>query len=364
MVDDEERRLLDIERNVLDCLERDWRHLKYAGWENLTADCFRNPRRAERYRELVKYLKEHPDEPPPHNDRPKGIGRFRDLAKQLVAAAPNRPTWEEPAPREQPAQYADPQPPAPTPKAAKRKPPSKEFLGKRRNMRTGELKVLARYLKRVDLKAIEAAFPGRDVFDPEEVLRREIGASVKLTEAEMFDIEQSATDHGLQRKWGRPGKPYRFSFRTITCYDLPDDDVELHRRQRSNKRTKQRLKTERLEKRTMQTAKETTATAGQKTIADLVAEQKARTKAQCEALYAALDPDEFISVGALTDRVRSDSAWRTVPSLKIERDIRTRLDMMTAAGRVENTATPGPRGSRLRLVRRAKIDRAAVQPRK
>jgi hypothetical protein len=243
-----------------------------------------------------------------------------------------------------PPPYTAPQPTPPTDKPKKRKPPSKEFLGKRRNMRTAELKVLVRYLPRADLTAIVAAFPGRDVYDPADVDRREIGDHVKLTKDEMFEIEQSATDHGLQRKWGRPGKPYRFSFRTITCYDLTDEAVRLDRKDRSDKRTKQRLKTERWEKKTMQATMQQTQPMTNSTYSSVMEAMMANVRAQEESLYDAIRGDDTIA--DLMKRVRSDPCWLLLASGKPEsfrRKVSDRLDALEKAGRIVSNYSSGRR---------------------
>jgi hypothetical protein len=343
---DDEAKLIDFEHRLIATSANDRRVLEIAQKTGLKPEDLRKPYWINAYRHAIA-------NPPDAKTHFLVESHYLGLALKLKHAAPNRPAWVEPPPKQHVEQHAVPQRTAPTDKPKKRKPPSKEFLGKRRNMRTAELKVLARYLPRAELNAIVAAFPGRDVYDPEDVDRREIGEHVKLTEDEMFKIEQSATDHGLQRKWGRPGRPYRFSFRTITCYDLTDEAVRLDRKDRSDKRTKQRLKSERLEKKTMTaTATTATATARPKTLADIMAEQKARTRAQCDALYDVLAKDgEWHEIVPLVDAVRRHPAWRDVADAKRRQTVVTRLDMLRDKGRIEDDYKPGPRGSFRRLVR-------------
>jgi hypothetical protein len=241
---------------------------------------------------------------------------------------------------------------------AKRKPQSKEFLGTRRNTRAGELKVLSKYLKREDLKAIAAKFAGRDVFDPEDVARREIGDSVKLTEAEMFEIEDRATDYGRQQKWGRPAepdspaKPYRFSFRTITCYDKTDDEVRLNRKRRSNKRTNQRLKTERLEKKTMQTTVQATmqTQSTKSKYASVMEAMIANVRAQEESLYNAIRGEKS-TITELMMHVRRTPCWHSLASgnpATFRRKVSDRLDELKKAGRIVDDYEHG-----VRIVRRA-----------
>lgn len=248
--------------------------------------------------------------------------------------------------------------------AAKTKPLSKEFADRRSRWRRTDLKVVVRYSgevlgKQTTLKALAALFPNRDVFNPAEVTGADVGNAMALTVEQVFKFEELASAHAKAQQYAKP----LFAFKTMTACDAEAEELARQRRKRRNQRVSDRRRENRAKQRSKAMLQTATATAGRKTIAGLVAEQKARTQAQCDALYAALDPDEFISVSALTERVRSHSAWRTVPSAIIVRDVRTRLDMMTAAGRVENGAAPGPRGSRFRLVRRAKSDRTAARPR-
>jgi hypothetical protein len=257
--------------------------------------------------------------------------------------------------------------PTPTAKPKKKIKQSKEFADRRSRWRETDLKIIVRYSaevlgKRTTLKALAVLFQNRDITNPEDVTGADVGNKLALTVERVFKFEELASAYAKAQNYAKPA----FAFKTITACDKEAEELGRQRRTRRNQRVSERRREERAEQRSKAMAQSATATpttAGLKTLADLVAEQKARTRAQCDALYAALDPDEFISVGALTDRVRSHSAWRTVSSVKIERDIRTRLDMMTDAGRIENSVAPGPRGSRLRLVRRAKIDRATAQPR-
>jgi hypothetical protein len=353
MVDDAENHLLDIEYKLMCAIEVDPVLLEAVQQRKLTPDCFRHPGRRNKFRSLLAG--------PPGPSPMPGIGKSRAIgqALKLIAAASTRPAWEEPV-REQPAQSFDPLPAPPIDKPKKRRPPSKEFLGKRKGWRLTDLKVVVSYSAEVlgkilTLKALQALFPNRDVYDPDDVTAADVGNALELTAERVFKFQALASAWAVANNYRKKV----FWFRTIGACEaetekLATERLKLRRQRVSDRRREERAK-QRSKAMQSQTATATaTATARPKTMADLIAEQKARTMAQCDAIYAVLDPDEFISVGALTDRVRSHSAWRTVPSAIIVRDIRTRLDMMTAAGRVENSATPGPSGSRLRLVRRAK----------
>lgn len=179
---------------------------------------------------------------------------------------------------------------------------------------------------------------------------REIGASVKLTEHEMFEIEELATNNGRQRKWGKPGKPYRFSFRTITCYDRSDNEVKEDRRCRSNKRTNARRKSERL----AMAMQSTTLTQPTKVIYAGVKDAiTANVRAQEKTLFEAIGP-EGSTIAELMAKVSSDPSWRSLAASRdsFRRTVSGRLNTLKAAGQVVDEYRLGPHGM-TRIVRRA-----------
>jgi hypothetical protein len=200
------------------------------------------------------------------------------------------------------------------------------------------------------MKAIAAAFPDRDIGDPGEVAGREIGNAAKLTKQEMFDIEDQATDFGRRRKWGKPGKDYRFSFRTITCCDSPDQEVKRDRRDRSNRRTAAKRKSKRLE-----SAMETMQLPTKTRYASLRDAVTANVRAQGDALHDAIE-DDGSTIANLMARVRSDPSWRALAGKpdSFRRIVSLRLDALRDAGRIADDYAPGLRGRGLvRVVRRA-----------
>ena len=93
------------------------------------------------------------------------------------------------------------------------------------------------------------------------------------------------------------------------------------------------------------------ATALAKSFAGIRAEQKARTRAQCDAICAALADGEKREIANLTHAVRQHPAWRDVADAKRYQTMVDRLNMLRDQNRIEDDRKPGPRGSVFRLVR-------------
>jgi hypothetical protein len=344
MADDD---LGEIENRLVGLIEGDPRLVKIAQREGIAAEILRDPRNVR----VFCRLSEQRDGPP--DDRPLiGAVRVRTYSQQLVAAAPNRPMLvEQPQPQQQTEMSRHEQHGVPGLEKPRR-PLSKEFVGRRRNMRRGELKILVKYLPReTSIKAIAAKFQGRDIEDPEQVCGREIGAGVGLTQDQMFKIEKDATDYGCAQGWSGPGKAYRFSFRTITCCDKTADEVRRERKRRANERIAEHRRKDRLEKAMTATA---TMTKQSDAPLDLRAARMARTRAQMQTLYDAIGDDEP-TVNALMDSVRRHPAWRDVDAAKMRRTTLDRLDMLEVERRIKDgDPLPGPRGSTFRTVKQCK----------
>ncbi len=277
--DDEERCLRADENNLENILHQEPRLQRIAAAANLTADDLRNPKNVAAFERAAARAEQSTDGTALAGGL---VERVRILSARLVAAAPFRPPWNEaptPAPSSGGAEHVPIEPtskarkpkapqPKPKPKPKRngpngqhRRTPSatriykpkkgsrpKGFLGKRQSLRGTDLLVLLKYRNpKIRLRDIADRFPGRDAGDPEEVSQDEISAAgIKLmTEAEMFAIEDEASAEGRKTK---NGKEYRFSFKTISCYDVPADEVRRHRNQRNNERGAKKKRTARMEK--------------------------------------------------------------------------------------------------------------------
>ena len=319
----------------------------------LTPECFWNRRYADKYRLLITC-------PPSHPHPGAGKNRAVNLALQLIDAAPNRPPWVEPVRVQHVEQHTDPQPTPPTAKptttTAKKRGKKPEFNDGRKIWRKTDLRVISKHSKpvlgkHIPLKALAALFPGREIFDPEDVTSADVGNKLALTVERIFKFEELACAwadaHNYRNKL--------FWFRTITACDAEAGQLatrrqelryDRHNKTRRNERAKTRSKAMLLETTT------TAATAGPKTLAGLRAEQKARTRAQCDALYDVLAKNgEQHEIAPLIAAVRRHPAWRDVADDKRYRTTVDRLDMLRDPGRIEDDRKPGPRGTFLRLVR-------------
>jgi hypothetical protein len=358
----DEELLLSDEETVIDVITRYPAMAKIAARENLTPQCFRDRANVSEFQRALQ-------RPPAPTDElfPGRVNRFRVVARRLARAAPNRPPMrDEPAP---PPRAASRIVPAPDhgasgrqrkakAKAKGRTPKlSEEFLAGRQNMRRGELKVLLRYLVPATTRAhLESKMPGRDIGDPEEVSGQEIGAALRLTESQLFKIEDAATEYGRRQRWvksfkksGKPDKPYRFSFRTVTCIDRTQDELRRDRKRRSNERTNEQRRKFRLEKKAMTTPSAAIAAPRREPLLDLKAAQMQRTRAQRDALRQVID-DEWRTLADLTARLSRHPAYHGVEERRLRQTVVDRLHDIR--DEIDNDAIPGPRGSRLRLVRR------------
>ena len=75
----------------------------------------------------------------------------------------------------------------------------------------------------------------------------------------------------------------------------------------------------------------------------------ARTRAQVDALRSVVD-GEWRTVADLMARVHRYPSWHDVEEAKLRQTVVDRLYML--CDEIQNDEVPGPRGSRLRLVRR------------
>jgi hypothetical protein len=213
---------------------------------------------------------------------------------------------------------------------------------------------------------IVAAFARRDLFDPDSVTSAELGAHLKITLAVRIQIEKEETDFRIDKGWTKPGaNPYRL--KTIAPCDKGPDEVDGHYRQVRSEAQAARRKKARAELRRQQ-AKETemtqthTHTTQESTITtytDLLAAQVAHTRTQVNALRQVVD-GEFRTLSDLIARVRTHPSWGEVDETKLRQ---TAVDRLHAMGNeIENTYMPGPRGSRLRLVRRRRPSYCKFDP--
>lgn len=240
--------------------------------------------------------------------------------------------------------------------AAKKKPQSKEFADRRSRWRLTDLKIIVRYSaevlgKRTTLKALAALFPNRDVNNPADVTGADVGNALALTVERVFKFEDLASAYAREQKYAKPS----FAFKTVTACRAEAEELGRKRRQRRNQRVSERRREERAEQRSNGMLQTATATpAGRQTLGGLMAEQKARTRAQCDALYDAFGdgertPKDLMAMAA----VRRHLAWRDISPNKFYQTVVTRLDMMEADGRIKTVRRdPGPRGSRVRVMRR------------
>jgi hypothetical protein len=87
--------------------------------------------------------------------------------------------------------------------------------------------------------------------------------------------------------------------------------------------------------------------------ADYIAAQKARTKAQCDAILDLLADGAEDAASDIPIGLQRSQAWQTVAKPKLYRTVLDRLDMLREQGRTVDRYVPGRRGSRIRMVRRA-----------
>jgi hypothetical protein len=244
-------------------------------------------------------------------------------------------------------------------------PSKKKLAAQRRNMRTKELKVLHWYILRsrenwdsffADLQ--HRQFRGRDPRDPDEVPAQELGLCLPFfTLATKMAVEDKRTEHGRRKGWARrDGQPYRFRFTTIAPNDHTPEEAKRVYKDRSNAVLAKRRRAQRAAKFTeeakaMQTMQQPTSYA---TYADAVAAQRARTRNEAEALYAALAAGER-TIAELMAAVRRNPLWkpRAGDNTKFRQAVVNRLEILSAEGRIADRYEPRPQGGSLRVIRRS-----------
>jgi hypothetical protein len=195
----------------------------------------------------------------------------------------------------------------------------------------------------------------RDPGDRQEVGNQELGRVLDLTSEKMIAIEGVAIEYGRGKGWEtRAGKPYTFAFRTIAPCNVTAAEWKKLRRQQNNAKLAASRKAKRAANRE-NTMMETQTTATTYAIhAEYIAAQKARTAEQIDLLVEVAK--EWKTPAALMEAVREDPAWHGFPNeRKFYQTVITRLDMARDQGRIIERRERGPRGSKLRLVRRAEV---------
>ena len=309
----------------------------------------------------------------------------RRIADAVPAGTPGWTTQQKRAP--EPAPAAARRRPEPSPKKMRpssRKVTSGPLLAKEQNQLKSELRVLFRWLRKGGGIVTEADFEGfikrlceefrpRDPLDPNNVSPQDWGAHLKLTYWRRRRIEDQETDR--RKDWHlrfphRYRKPRLFRFHKIgvdpsemsieTVAQLYEDSRNARR---NEKRRAERLKAKM--EADLQTNKPTIEQPGD-SHADVMAAQKANTRARDDAILDALGDGER-RIAELQTPLRRYPAWRGFnDETKFYRTIVDRLDALEAAKRVITVRRdPGPRGSKLRVVRKSdtKNDRATGRPR-
>lgn len=211
------------------------------------------------------------------------------------------------------------------------------------------------------MSRLAAAFPGRDVLDPDSITPAELGAHLKITFAVRIEIEKEETDYRVTKGWKKSGaKPYRL--RTILPCDKTAEEVERHYHQVRSEAQAERRKAARAaraelhrQQHQQETAKMTQTHTTQESpltsYTDLLAAQVAHTRSQISALRQVVD-GEFRTLADLIARVRTHPNWREVDEAKLRQTVVDRLHAM--GDEIENTYMRGRRGTRVRLVRRCR----------
>jgi len=382
MAEDDDRRLLEIERQLVGLLACDARLVKFAEAEGIAAASFRDPGNVQKYRRIIERCNGPPDNSPLYR-----ITHVRRLARTLVESAPSRPPWIEQVQAEPTEQqhdqarqhhaidhdHADAQ----TVSArSTRRVTSGPLLEKERRRIKSELRVLFRWLKKNGkafpeselenfIKKLCAELHPRDPLDPNSVSPQDLGAHFRLTYKKRCWIENEETKRRIEIDWRRRyGRDPLFRFKRIgvdpadaSPQVVSERYLDLRRAAYNQRRRDQRAQSK---ESTMQT--ETIQTQSTKPTS-LRAAQMARTRAQMQTLFEAIGDDQP-TVNALMEAVREHPAWRSVDHAKMRRTTLDRLDMLKTEGRIENgDSLPGPRGSEFRTVRRRKNDHATMRPR-
>ncbi len=195
---------------------------------------------------------------------------------------------------------------------------------------------------------LAAVFPRRDLLDPDSVDRVELGAHLNITLEVRIAIEEQETAYRVGKGWTKPGgKAYRL--KTIAPCDRAPEDVELHYRQIGSRALAARRKMRRQQLKETEMQTDTTHETSGTTYVDLLAMQVARTRSQIDALRKVID-GEWRTLADVMTRVHRHPAWREIDKVKLRQTVVDRLYAMR--DKTEDKYVPGPRGSRLRLVRR------------
>jgi len=155
-----------------------------------------------------------------------------------------------------------------------------------------------------------------------------------------LDVEAKASEYGQNQGWDTDKRPYYFHLSTILPRDATAEEMEEHYAAQRSKRQSAKAKAKRkMENSTMQPQQQTTSLNGYFDVRDA---QVANTKAQMDAIEAALG--DGATTTELMKRLPRYSAWR---GKKINRDtVRYRLDELVKAHRIDGRLhQTGPRGS-------------------
>lgn len=235
------------------------------------------------------------------------------------------------------------------------------LAAKRRNMRTKELREVHRFAAaegvswRRFVERLTKHFGDRDIFNPADVTPTVLGSALRLTLARKMEIEEKATERGRANGFTRrDGRLYRFRLYTLAPHDVTAEEAERAYKRRSNAATAARRKAERagkfrMEARTMSTQQQTSFDS----YAEAIAAQKARTRAQADAIYVVLDNGER-TIAELMLAVRNHPAWRDCFSdhAKFRQAIVDRLAILRSERRITDRYKPRPQGGSLRFVNR------------
>lgn len=295
------------------------------------------------------------------------LDQEREIAREWERAA--QPPQQQSEHRANEARQHEP---GAKPKSKTKKPPtgkprrSTGFSQGRVNQRKADLFAVHRHdFKKRNKKAttasfeafvsrLAAAFPRRDLFDPDSVDPAELGAGLNVTLAQRLAIEDAEHAFRLDEKWTKPGgKPYRL--KTIRPRDATAEELEAHYHRARNRALTAKRKQARAEGRnqpketTHVTQTNATPRKSWPTYREAIADQVAHTRAQIDALRRAID-GEWRTLADLAAAVQRDPAWREIDKSKLRQTIVDRLKAMR--GEIENQHVPGPRCNRLRMVRR------------
>jgi hypothetical protein len=329
----------ELEKTVLAAVFNDPGKLRFAQYTGLWCTKFENQQYGDAYQE-IDLGKHGIESAPKFSELAKELRAQRapppnidDLIKTLAASGPSLPLVEEPK------AFKEPEKAPATTRQPRKRPPSKEFLQRRINYRTGNLHVLAKHLK-IKVETLKERFLPRDVCDPDDaevgVADCEIGKGLRLTMDRMFAIEDDESAARAKRCRSR------FSFRTVQPFDKTPDQVKRERERRNRQRAKAKEK-----KMQLQAMQE-----GHRTWAEVRAEQKANIEARDDAILAVLGDGESHTTVALKSELRNRQAWAALAGTpRYHRSICERLDALKQAKRIVDSYSPNPRGGPIRAVR-------------